>query len=80
MEEQTKDMPKEAYQYGYAHGIEDVQKLLKIILKEHILNNSDNLNCSEYQEVVKTVLNEMIELLSEFASDVKAKELADYKV
>ena len=75
MEEQTKDMLKEAYQYGYAHGIEDVEKQLKIILKEHIQNNPD---CTEFNEVFETVFNEMIELLSEFASDVKAKELADY--
>jgi len=77
MEEQTKDMLKEAYQYGYAHGIEDVEKQLKIVLKEHILNNPDS---TEYEEVVETVLNEMIELLSEFARDVKVKKLADYNV
>ena len=77
MEEQHKDMLKEAYQYGYAHGIEDVEKQLKIVLKEHIQNNPD---CTEYEEVVETVLNEMIELLSEFARDVKVKKLADYNV
>jgi len=77
MEEQHKDMLKEAYQYGYAHGIEDVEKQLKIVLKEQFLNNPD---CTEYQEVVETVLNELIKLLSEFASDTKKKELKDYNV
>jgi len=76
MNEQTKDMLKEAYQYGYAHGIEDTEKQLASILKDHVLNNPDG---TEYNEIFETVLQEIMQVLSEFSSDTKKKDLKDYK-
>lgn len=65
-------MLKEAYQYGYAHGIEDVEKHLKRILDVHVFNNPD---CSD---VYKKVFGGMMEVLSESARATKAKDLTDY--
>lgn len=77
MDEKTKDMLKEVAQYSYAHAIEDVRKHLASILKEHVLNNPDG---TEYNEIFETVLNDLIEVMSEFSYDLKKKELKDYNI
>lgn len=72
MDDQTKDMLKEAYQYGYAHGIEDIRDHLKNILGTYVLNNPD------IEDVYKKVFGGLMEVLTESAQATKAKDLTDY--
>jgi hypothetical protein len=64
VDDETKDLLKEAYNYGYAHAIEDVEKIFSN------LKNNVNFN-EEYSEAYDILVSEFKDVLKEFAKDKK---------
>jgi hypothetical protein len=64
MDDKTKDLLKEAYNYGYAHAIEDVEEIFSN------LKNNVNFN-EEYSEAYDILVSEFKDVLKEFAKDKK---------
>lgn len=59
MDEKTKDLLKEAYNYGYAHAIEDVEEILSTLK-------------GKYTEEHDVLVSELRDVLKEFAKDLKS--------
>jgi hypothetical protein len=72
MNEETKDMLKEAYQYGYAHGCEDVANHLLAAIEKHPNKDQGDV------EIDKNMLTSMMDVVFKFAENTKQRELSSY--
>ena len=71
MDEKTKDMLAEAYQYGYAHAIEDLEKNIILIQDnlEHLLIKESD----DYREGFNLIITLLTDSLKDLAKDIKKK-------
>jgi hypothetical protein len=68
MDTKTQDMLKQAYNYGWSHAIEEVNKSLQDVRHNKKLDLNE-----EYKEVFDTLIYSISEELKDFSKDLKDK-------
>ena len=68
MNENTKDMLKQAYNHGWSHALEEVDKILQDVRHKKKLDLNE-----EYKEAFDALISAVSEEIKDFSKDLKDK-------
>lgn len=74
MDEETQDMMKQVYNYGWAHALEEVEKVLQSIRYSEKLDTVfEHKTYDQIRNIIDALFSELAEEIKNIATDTKNK-------